>query len=33
MLPKVEKNLAPRQHARKMKVGKVTFDEAYRGGE
>lgn len=24
------KNLAPRQHARKMKPGKVTFDEAYK---
>ena len=28
--PEGGKNLAPRQHARKMKVGKVTFDEAYR---
>ncbi|MDE6692651.1 MAG: pectate lyase, partial [Muribaculaceae bacterium] len=24
------RNLAPRQHARKMKPGKVTFDEAYK---
>ena len=30
MLPKVERTWLPRQHARKMKVGKVTFDEAYR---
>lgn len=28
--PEGGKNLAPRQHARKMKVGKVTFKEAYR---
>lgn len=28
--PKGGKNLAPRQHARKMKVGKVTFKEAYK---
>lgn len=28
--PEGGKNLAPRQHARKMKVGKVTFDEAYK---
>lgn len=28
--PEGGKNLAPRQHARKMKVGKVTFGEAYR---
>lgn len=28
--PEGGKNLAPRQHARKMKVGKVTFREAYR---
>lgn len=28
--PEGGKNLAPRQHARKMKVGKVTFAEAYR---
>lgn len=28
--PEGGKNLAPRQHARKMKVGKVTFDEAFR---
>ena len=28
--PEGGKNLAPRQHARKIKVGKVTFDEAYR---
>lgn len=27
--PEGGKNLAPRQHARKMKVGKVTFDQAY----
>lgn len=27
--PEGGKNLAPRQHARKMKVGKVTFKEAY----
>lgn len=27
--PEGGKNLAPRQHARKMKVGKVTFDRAY----
>ena len=26
----VGKNLAPRQHARKKKVGKVTYDEAYK---
>lgn len=28
--PEGGKNLAPRQHARQMKVGKVTFDEAYK---
>lgn len=28
--PEGGKNLAPRQHARKMKVGKVTFKEAYK---
>ena len=28
--PEGGKNLAPRQHARKMKAGKVTFDEAYK---
>lgn len=28
--PEGGKNLAPRQHMRKMKVGKITFDEAYR---
>lgn len=28
--PEGGKNLAPRQHARKMKVGKITFPEAYR---
>lgn len=28
--PEGGKNLAPRQHARKMKVGKTTFDEAYK---
>lgn len=28
--PEGGKNLAPRQHMRKMKVGKTTFDEAYR---
>lgn len=28
--PKGGVNLAPRQHARKMKVGKVTYSEAYR---
>ncbi len=28
--PEGGKNLAPRQHARKMSVGKVTFDEAYK---
>ncbi|NDV64034.1 DUF6298 domain-containing protein [Bacteroides sp. 224] len=28
--PEGGKNLAPRQHARKMKVGKVTFEEAYK---
>ncbi|MCM1356294.1 MAG: DUF6298 domain-containing protein [Staphylococcus sp.] len=28
--PEGGKNLAPRQHARKMKVGKVTFNEAYK---
>lgn len=28
--PEGGKNLAPRQHARQMKVGKSTFDEAYR---
>lgn len=28
--PEGGKNLAPRQHARKMKVGKVTFDKAYK---
>lgn len=28
--PEGGKNLAPRQHARKMKVGKVTFAEAYK---
>lgn len=28
--PEGGKNMAPRQHARKMKVGKVTFPEAYR---
>lgn len=28
--PEGGKNLAPRQHARIMKVGKVTFDEAYK---
>lgn len=28
--PEGGKNLAPRQHARQMKVGKVTFGEAYR---
>ena len=27
--PEGGKNLAPRQHMRKMKVGKITFDEAY----
>lgn len=27
--PEGGKNLAPRQHARKMEVGKVTFNEAY----
>lgn len=27
--PEGGRNLAPRQHARKMKVGKVTFDQAY----
>ncbi len=28
--PEGGKNMAPRQHMRKMKVGKVTFDEAYK---
>ncbi|MBP9585898.1 MAG: pectate lyase [Bacteroides sp.] len=28
--PEGGKNLAPRQHMRKMKAGKTTFDEAYR---
>jgi hypothetical protein len=28
--PEGGKNLAPRQHARQMKVGKVTFNEAYK---
>ena len=28
--PEGGKNLAPRQHARQMKVGKVTFDETYK---
>lgn len=28
--PEGGKNLAPRQHARKMKVGKITFKEAYK---
>ncbi len=28
--PEGGKNLAPRQHARKMKVGKTTFEEAYK---
>ncbi len=28
--PEGGKNLAPRQHMRKMKVGKTTFDEAYK---
>ena len=28
--PEGGKNLAPRQHARQMKVGKITFDEAYK---
>ncbi len=28
--PEGGKNLAPRQHARKVKVGKVTYDEAYK---
>lgn len=28
--PEGGKNMAPRQHMRKMKVGKITFDEAYR---
>ncbi len=28
--PEGGKNMAPRQHMRKMKVGKVTFDDAYR---
>lgn len=28
--PEGGKNLAPRQHARKMKVGNVTFEEAYK---
>lgn len=28
--PEGGKNMAPRQHARKMKVGKVTYKEAYR---
>ncbi len=28
--PEGGRNLAPRQHARKMKVGKVSFDDAYR---
>lgn len=28
--PEGGKNLAPRQHARKMKVGKVSFEDAYR---
>lgn len=28
--PEGGKNMAPRQHMRKMKVGKVTFNEAYR---
>lgn len=28
--PEGGKNMAPRQHMRKMKVGKVTFSEAYR---
>ncbi|MDE6555582.1 MAG: pectate lyase, partial [Duncaniella sp.] len=28
--PEGGKNLAPRQHARKMKVGQVKFDEAYK---
>lgn len=27
--PEGGKNMAPRQHMRKMKVGKITFDEAY----
>ena len=30
MLPKGERTMAPRQHMRKMKVGKVTFTEAYK---
>jgi hypothetical protein len=28
--PEGGKNMAPRQHMRKMKVGKVTFNEAYK---
>lgn len=28
--PEGGKNMAPRQHMRKMKVGKITFDEAYK---